>query len=64
VPAATLTYQYATRTAWLDDPAASADPAAYDLCANHAEGLRVPVGWKLDDRRGRGGLFRVAPIAV
>ncbi len=25
----------------------------YDLCADHADGLRVPQGWALQDRRVR-----------
>jgi Protein of unknown function (DUF3499) len=27
---------------------------AYDLCAAHADGLRVPRGWRLVDRRSGG----------
>lgn len=59
--AATLTYRYADRTVWLDDLASTAAPAAHDLCAAHADGLRVPRGWTLEDRRNRrAGL----PVAV
>jgi hypothetical protein len=47
----TLSYQYATRTAWLDDLSTEFEPSTYDLCAVHAERLRVPVGWTRDDRR-------------
>lgn len=51
--AAILTYDYATRTVWLDppgDPIAGAS-AAWSMCAMHADGLKVPVGWGLHDRR-------------
>lgn len=48
---ATLGYDYAAGTAWIDDVADEAHPATYDLCRRHAEGASVPVGWKLRDRR-------------
>jgi Protein of unknown function (DUF3499) len=48
---ATLSYQYAASTVWLDDVAEDADPATYDLCRRHAGGMTVPNGWRLDDRR-------------
>jgi hypothetical protein len=50
-PSATMTYDYASRTAWLDDLAPDADPNQYDLCPAHAERLSVPVGWARTDRR-------------
>jgi hypothetical protein len=56
--AATLTYDYAGRTAWLDrfvEP----HPMSHDLCDRHAAGLTVPVGWRLDDRR-----VLVAPLPL
>lgn len=28
-----------------------AHPAAYDLCAAHAERLAVPIGWRKEDLR-------------
>ncbi len=48
--AAILTYDYATRTAWIDVPG---EPSlgAWSICAAHADGLKVPVGWGLHDRR-------------
>lgn len=49
--AATLTYNYGSRTVWIDNLDEDTEPNAYDLCANHAESLRVPVGWERDDRR-------------
>jgi hypothetical protein len=50
--AATMTYEYGSRTVWLDNPGAEPDPAAaWGLCAPHADTLRVPMGWARDDRR-------------
>jgi len=49
--AATLTYNHARSAAWLGDLPAEREPHAYDLCAIHADGVSVPCGWKLDDRR-------------
>jgi hypothetical protein len=49
---ASLTYEYASRTVWLDELLAEPDPSAYDLCSTHADNLRVPQGWTRDDRRG------------
>jgi len=46
-----MTYDYASRMAWLDDLEAETDPNQYDLCPAHAEGLSVPVGWARTDRR-------------
>jgi hypothetical protein len=47
---AVLTYHYASRTVWLDDPG-EVDGSAWSLCASHADGLKVPLGWASDDRR-------------
>lgn len=47
---ATLTYDYAARSATVDDLAPS-HPMQYDLCATHAERLSVPNGWTMVDRR-------------
>lgn len=51
--AASLAYDYASRTVWLDDLGAgvTATSGAHLLCANHAERTGVPVGWALEDRR-------------
>ena len=49
--AASLTYRYASRTVWIDNLDEEREPSAYDLCANHAAKLKVPVGWALEDRR-------------
>jgi hypothetical protein len=51
--AATLTYHYAASQVWLDDLTSERDPHVYDLCERHADGLRVPSGWSLHDRRPR-----------
>jgi hypothetical protein len=53
VASATLTYDYAARTAWVELLGVEAHPMAYDLCTAHADGLRVPQGWALQDRRVR-----------
>lgn len=56
VAAASFSYDYRTRTVWLDDGLAPA-PSHHDLCGGHAERLRVPHGWQLIDRRAA-----VAPV--
>lgn len=49
---ATMTYDYSSRTVWLDNPGAEPDPAAaYGMCAAHADQLKVPMGWAREDRR-------------
>lgn len=48
---ATLTYHYASQTAWLERLAGEAHPMTHDLCHGHAERTTVPVGWRLEDRR-------------
>ena len=48
---ASLSYRYGERAAWLEDLLPEPEPSAHDLCPAHAEALRVPVGWTLDDRR-------------
>jgi hypothetical protein len=50
---ATLTYDYASSTAWVERLHDEAHPMRYDLCPGHADGLRVPQGWALQDRRVR-----------
>jgi hypothetical protein len=44
---ATLTYVYADSTAVLGPLATYPEPHCYDLCAQHADRLTVPSGWKL-----------------
>jgi hypothetical protein len=48
---ATLTYDYGGQTAELESLNAEAHPMRYDLCTDHADALRVPIGWALVDRR-------------
>ncbi len=48
---ATLTYDYARRTVWLDSMDEELEPGAWAMCSAHADGLRVPIGWARDDRR-------------
>ncbi|MHB8510903.1 MAG: DUF3499 family protein [Actinomycetota bacterium] len=54
---ASLTFAYAQRVVWIEDLTSVAHPAAYDLCAAHAERLAVPIGWAKED-------LRMAPPAV
>ena len=61
IAVSTLSYAYADRLAWLDHLAVDDHPAHHDLCARHAERLRVPQGWSLQDRRAAiPALFRTA----
>lgn len=50
---ATLVYDYAGSTVIVAPLNPEAHPMHYDLCAHHADALRVPVGWILEDRRVR-----------
>jgi hypothetical protein len=58
---ATLTYHYASRTAWLDHLAHEAEPSSYELCGLHADRFTVPLGWNREDRRA-GRTPTAAPI--
>lgn len=49
---ATLSYAYAEGLVVLEDLTPEAHPMVHDLCRQHAEGLRVPLGWDLRDERG------------
>lgn len=46
-----MSYDYSSRTVWVDDLAAEADPNGYDLCPVHADRQGVPQGWNRTDRR-------------
>lgn len=48
---ATLSYAYADGIVVLEPLATEAHPMVHDLCRAHADGLRVPQGWELEDRR-------------
>jgi len=50
-----MSYDYASRTAWVDDLSEVATPAGYDLCAPHTAAFSVPRGWTRSDRRGAAG---------
>jgi hypothetical protein len=54
--AATLSYAYGAAEVWIDELAGSDHPMTHDMCADHADSLRVPIGWTLRDRRGAAGL--------
>jgi hypothetical protein len=60
---ATLTYDYRGRAAWIDRLAVEAHPMNHDLCERHAEGLSVPLGWRLEDRRVVSQLVRRDALA-
>ncbi len=49
--AASLSYRYETREAWLADLSAEPNPALWELCPHHADQLTVPLGWERLDRR-------------
>lgn len=65
-----LAYDYAARTAVLQDPApGEVSPHLYVLCAPCAGKLRPPRGWELEDRREAPPLFLdrpdpAAPLSV
>lgn len=48
---ASLTFAYSQQQAWIEDLTQDPQPAAYDLCAAHAERLAVPIGWTKQDLR-------------
>lgn len=56
---ATLSYNYAQRSVWIEHATPEAHPSTYDLCQHHADHLSVPRGWHLTDARER-PLFDVA----
>jgi hypothetical protein len=57
-----LAYDYSTRVALLEDPGADdISPHLYPLCTGCAEGLRLPIGWELVDRRSKPPLFAAGP---
>ena len=62
---AALRYDYAERTAWLDDlGAAEPVPGEWPLCGAHAGTLRVPQGWSLVDHRVVAAIRAFPPLAV
>jgi hypothetical protein len=59
----TLSYQYARSLVWLDDLSAERDPHTYDLCEMHADRLKPPSGWHLEDRRHRVYVYSAGRLA-
>jgi hypothetical protein len=55
-----MSYDYASRTAWVDDLLEVRSPAGYDLCGPHTTAFSVPQGWTRSDRRGATGDTLVA----
>lgn len=45
-----FTYNYALRTVWLDDLGPK-EPGQHDLCLAHANRMKPPLGWAVEDRR-------------
>jgi hypothetical protein len=56
---AVMAFSYPDRVAWLRGMDAGIDPfTEHPLCLRHADRFVAPVGWRLDDRRGRPALPR------
>lgn len=49
--AATLSFDYERRLAWIEELGTQPDPSSYDLCSAHAGRFRPPMGWASEDRR-------------
>ncbi len=49
---ATFTFDAREVTVWLDTPADDGARAG-ELCERHVRILKIPRGWRLEDRRGR-----------
>ena len=58
-----LTYDYAGQQVWLDDIASTGDGNRWALCGAHAERLRAPRGWIVQDRRIGPGPTRLDGLA-
>lgn len=57
-----MSYAYADGIVVLEALAPEAHPMVHDLCRRHADGLRVPRGWQLEDRRaGSSGRAEAEP---
>ena len=56
-----LGYHYMAATVWLDDIGPAEDRTPFELCAVHADRVRVPVGWLLEDRRTAAQPFFAPP---
>lgn len=62
IPTATLAYDYAGSSVWIDPLSDESHPMTHDLCTRHADGLSVPNGWVLHDRRATAELLTL-PVA-
>ncbi len=51
--AATVSCRYGAREVVIEELGAGRDPNLLDLCAQHAERLTPPMGWRVRDRRTR-----------
>jgi len=51
-PVATVSLVYAERRILVADLLRERDPNLLDLCREHVDRLRAPVGWRVDDVRG------------
>ena len=63
---ATLSYAYAESAGWLEERAVESHPMTHDLCRIHADAVKVPRGWDLNDVRDRAGgdCATDAPVAT
>ena len=53
-----LGYDYTSRLVLLEDSSGGdVSPHAYVMCSRYADGLRLPRGWMLEDRRTRPPLY-------
>lgn len=48
---ATLSYAYADSEVWIEVLTEESHPMTHDLCGMHADAVRVPRGWALNDVR-------------
>jgi hypothetical protein len=53
-----MVYDHAGAVVLVESLHREAHPMHYDLCTDHADALRVPLGWSLEDHRVR------YPVAV
>jgi hypothetical protein len=57
---ATLTFAYQDSTAVVGPLATAAEPHSYDLCAEHAIGLKAPRGWDVVRPEGEFSVMSVS----
>lgn len=61
---ATLSYAYEESTVWLEELAVESHPMTHDMCRLHADAVKVPRGWDLNDVRPQPIERRAAEAAV